>query len=247
MGEFEGRVALVTGGGRGIGRAVSLVLGAAGAKVMVNYRGDREAADQTVNEICAAGGEAIAMQADMGDPEAVRQLVTTTREQLGLVTLLVNNAAYTHLLQHDQLDLKRFDRFLSTNVEGPFVTTWAVKQDMIEAGGGSVVNISSLGGIRPRADMIGYGTSKAALNQFTRSAGVALAPLGIRVNAIAAGVVATPRAETLTPELRNAITSDIPLGREGTPEEIAAVVRFLLSNESSYITGEVVVAAGGSQ
>jgi 3-oxoacyl-[acyl-carrier protein] reductase len=116
---------------------------------------------------------------------------------------------------------------------------------MAAMGGGAVVNISSVGGMTAQADMIGYGTSKAALNQLTRTSAAALAPLGIRVNAIAPGIVATPRTETISPQLRARITAGIPLGREALPEEIAGVARFLLSSEASYITGEVVVASGG--
>jgi len=245
MREFDGRTALVTGGARGIGRAVSESLGQAGAKVMVNYRRDRAAAEETARRIRDAGGEAATCRADMGDPDEVHDLVDRTRKELGPITLLVNNAAYTHLLTHDELTFDRWRRFMRTNVDGPFLTTWAARDDMVEAGGGAVVNVSSMGGIRGRADMIGYGTSKAALNHFTRTAGMALAPLGIRVNAVAAGVVATPRAETIDSALRARLARDIPLGREGTAEEIASVVCFLRSSAAAYVTGEVVVAAGG--
>jgi 3-oxoacyl-[acyl-carrier protein] reductase len=245
--EFAGRTALVTGGGRGIGRAVCVDLARRGADIMINYRRDQDAAEETAAEVRAAGREAVTMRTDMGDPEEVERLVAAARDKLGPITLLVNNAAYTHLLTPEQLTFQRWRRFMGTNLDGPFLTTWAAKADMAAAGGGAVVNISSLGGIRGRPDMIGYGTSKAALNHFTRTAGMALAPQGIRVNAVAAGVVATPRADTLDAETREAITRDIPMGREGTPEEIASAVRFLLSAESSYITGEVIVVAGGSQ
>jgi 3-oxoacyl-[acyl-carrier protein] reductase len=245
--EFAGRTALVTGGGRGIGRAVCVELARLGANVAINYRRDQDAAEETAAEVRAAGREAVTMRTDMGDPAEVESMVAVAREKLGPITLLVNNAAYTHLLSHDQLTFHRWQRFMSTNLNGPFLTTWAAKDDMAAAGGGAVVNISSLGGIRGRPDMIGYGTSKAALNHFTRTAGMALAPLGIRVNAVAAGVIATPRADTLDAETRESVTRDIPMGREGTPEEIASAVRFLLSAESSYITGEVLVVAGGSQ
>jgi len=243
--EFEGRTALVTGGARGIGRAICESLGAAGAKVMVNYRGDTEAAEEAAELVRKAGGEAAVFRADMGDPEQVTALVEATRTQLGPITLLVNNAAYTHLLSHEQLTFARWQRFIRTNVDGPFQTTWAAKEDMAAQGGGAVVNISSLSGIHGRPDMVGYGTSKAALNHFTRTSAMALAPLGVRVNAIAAGVISTPRAETISEELRRQITADIPLGREGTPEEIANLAYFLLSDKATYVTGEVIIAAGG--
>ncbi len=243
--EFAGRTALVTGGARGIGRAICQTLARGGAKVMVNYRGDIEAARETADLVAKEGAEASTFRADMGDPQQVAALIEATRTELGPITLLVNNAAYTHLLTHDNLTFARWQRFMRTNVDGPFLTTWAAKEDMIVHGGGAVVNISSLGGQRGRPDMIGYGTSKAALNQFTRSSAMALAPLGIRVNAIAAGVIATPRAETISAELRAQINAEIPMGREGTPEEIANLAHFLLSDRASYLTGDVIIVAGG--
>lgn len=245
-GQFAGRTALVTGGARGIGRAICTALGRAGAHVMVNYRSDREAALETAETVREEGGKAEVFQADMGDPDQIAAMIEATRSQLGPITLLVNNAAYTHLLTHEQLTFTRWQRFLRTNLDAAYLTTWAAKEDMTAHGGGAVVNISSLGSIKGRADMIGYGTSKAGLNQFTRTAAMALAPLGIRVNAVAAGVISTPRSETIDEELRRGLAAEIPLGREGTPEEIADVAMFLLSRQSSYITGEVVVAAGGS-
>jgi NAD(P)-dependent dehydrogenase (short-subunit alcohol dehydrogenase family) len=243
--EFEGKVALVTGGARGIGRAVCEALGRGGAKVMISYRSQSDAAEETAQLVRKGGGEAITLAADMGDPEAVQMMIDTTRRELGPIDLLVNNAAYTHLLSHEELTFHRWQRFMRTNLDGPFLTMWAAKQDMAAAGGGSIVNVSSLGGIRPRPDMIGYGASKAGLNQLTRASAMALAPLNIRVNAIAAGVVATPRALTLSDEQRTEIEALIPLGRPGTPEEIANLVVFLLSDAASFITGSVVVAAGG--
>ena len=245
MAEFTGRVALVTGGARGIGRAISEGLARAGADVVVNYRGQVDAAEEVADYVRAQGGQAITVQADMGDPVEVATLVERTRTELGPITLLVNNAAYTHLLTHDQLTFARWQRFIRTNLDGPFLTMWAAKEDMVAAGGGAIVNISSLSGVNPQADMIGYGSSKAGLNQLTRSAGMALAPLNIRVNAIASGYVSTPREETISEELRAEITKRIPLGRAGTAEEIATLALFLLSEQASYVTGAVLTAAGG--
>jgi NAD(P)-dependent dehydrogenase (short-subunit alcohol dehydrogenase family) len=245
VGEFTGKVALVTGGARGIGRAVCEMLAREGAHVAVNYRNQADAAEETAAYVREHGGKAITVPADMGEPEQVEQLIATTRSELGPIGLLVNNAAYTRLLSHDELNWERWRRFMSTNLDGPFQTMWAAKQDMVAAGGGTIVNISSLGGSRARADMIGYGASKAGLNQLTAAAGMALAPLNIRVNAIAAGIVATPRELTISEELRAEMRAGIPMGRPASPEEIANVVRFLLSDESSFITGEVIVAAGG--
>ena len=245
MGQFDGRVALVTGGARGIGRAICMALAREGAHVAVNYRGQADAAEEVAEYVRQRGGRAITVQADMGDPESVETLVERARTELGRITLLVNNAAYTHLLNHEELTFHRWQRFMRTNVDGPFLTMWAVKQDMIDAGGGAVVNISSLAGVNPHPDMIGYGASKAALNQLTRAAAIALAPLSIRVNAITPGMVATPRQETVSAELREQLTKAVPLGRPGTPEELANVALFLLSDAASFVTGSVVTVAGG--
>jgi len=245
MAEFEGKVALVTGGGRGIGRAVCQSLGRSGARVMISYRSRSDEADKTAELVRDGGGEAVTFAADMGDPDAVHRMIAATRELLGPIDLLVNNAAYTHLLDQQELTFHRWQRFIRTNLDGPFLTMWGAKEDMERSGKGAIVNISSLGGINPRPDMIGYGASKAGLNQLTRSSAMAFAPLNIRVNAIAAGVVATPRERTLSDEVRAEIQAMIPLGRSGTPDEIASLVLYLLSDAASYITGSVVVAAGG--
>jgi NAD(P)-dependent dehydrogenase (short-subunit alcohol dehydrogenase family) len=138
---------------------------------MVSYRSQSEAAEETAQLVRKGGGEAITFAADMGDPEAVQAMIETTRGRLGPIDLLVNNAAYTHLLNHEELTFQRWQRFMRTNLDGPFLTMWAAKQDMAAAGGGAIVNVSSLGGINPRPDMIGYGASKAGLNQLTRATG----------------------------------------------------------------------------
>ncbi len=244
-GQFDSKVALVTGGARGIGRAICESLAREGAHVAVNYRSQVDAAEEAAAYVRGQGGRAITVQADMGDPDAVAILVDRTRNELGPIDLLVNNAAYTRLLTHEELTFHRWQRFMRTNLDGPFLTMWAAKEDMTAAGGGAIVNISSLGGMNPHPDMIGYGASKAGLNQLTRATAMALAPLRIRVNAIACGVVATPREETISEELRAEIRKMIPLGRPGTPQELANLTVFLLSDAASFITGSVVTAAGG--
>jgi 3-oxoacyl-[acyl-carrier protein] reductase len=149
------------------------------------------------------------------------------------------------LLHHTQLTFERWQRFVRTNLDAPYLATWAVKDDMAAAGGGAIVNISSLSATAPRPDMVGYGTTKGGLDTFTRACAMAFVELNIRVNAVAPGLVLTPRAETTSAAfLADAVTA-IPMKRGGTAEEIAAAVRFLLSDESSFITGEVIVAAGG--
>jgi NAD(P)-dependent dehydrogenase (short-subunit alcohol dehydrogenase family) len=246
MTEFANRVALVTGGGKGIGRAISELLAERGARVAVNYRADEAAAQSVVDGIVAAGGQAVAFGADVGDPDAATALVSRVREQLGDVELLVNNAAYSRLVPPADLDLRMWRRIMQTNVDSAFVLTWLVKDEMARAGRGAVVNISSTSSLHPDPSMIAYGVSKAALNHFTASAAKALAPLGIRVNAVAPGFTRTPRVATVDEQVQRTMLAGVPMGRMAEPGEIAAVVRFLLSDEASYVTGETVVVAGGS-
>lgn len=242
---FGGKVALVTGGGKGIGRAVSAALGAGGARVAVNYRLDADAAEDTVRGIVDAGGQAVAIAGDVGDPDAVHALVDAVRGELGAVNLLVNNAAYSRLIAPDQLDLRLWRKVFQTNVDSAFLLTWLVKDEMAARGGGAIVNISSTAGQRADPNMIAYGSSKAALNHFTASAAIALAPLGIRVNAVAPGFTRTPRVDTVDMQTQAAMLAKVPMGRMAEPEEIASVVLFLLSDEASYVTGQTIAAAGG--
>lgn len=157
----------------------------------------------------------------------------------------MNNAAYSRLLAVDELTLQRWDLLFRTNAGGPYLTTWAVKDEMIAAGGGAIVNISSINDVSADASTIAYGATKAALNNFTRGCALAFAKDGIRVNAVAPGLVLTEQSETVTAEHRAAVVETIPLGRGAAPKEIASVVRFLLSEESSYVTGETLVVSGG--
>lgn len=242
---LQGRVALVTGGARGIGAAICARLGAEGARVAVNCRQDREAAESTLAEVRAAGGTGITVQGDVGDVDALDNVLAVTRAELGPITLLVNNAAYTRLLSVDELDLERWRRLFRTNVESAFLTTWAVRDDMAANGGGAIVNISSLDGVQARAETLAYGASKAALNHLTRGAALALADKGIRVNAVAPGLVLTDRATTL-PRPRSARWS--PASRSGVARNhrrSRGSCGFLLSEDASYITGEVITVAGG--
>ncbi|MGV9946818.1 SDR family NAD(P)-dependent oxidoreductase [Rhodococcus aetherivorans] len=243
---FDGKIAVVTGGTRGIGRAICENLAATGARVVVGYRSRASEADVTVAGIRDRGGDAVAVQVDVADPESVAEFMIVARREFGgPVEFLVNNAAYSRLLEVDELTPGRWDLLFRTNAGGPYLTTWAVKDEMIEAGGGAIVNISSISGVSANPSTIAYGATKAALNNFTRGCALAFAKDGIRVNAVAPGLVLTEQSETVTAEQRAGMVETIPLGRGAAPEEIASVVRFLLSDESSYITGETLVVAGG--
>jgi len=242
---LAGRVALVTGGARGIGSAICERLAREGASVALHYRSSADEAERTLSAIRGHGVAGVAIAGDLSAEGEVDRVLGAATEALGPVTLLVNNAAYTRLLEPAELTMQRWRRFMSTNLDAPFEMMWAAKDGMIAAGGGAIVNISSTAGVTADPRMIGYGASKAALNHLTQTAAVAFADKGIRVNAVAPGLILTERSETVPPELRARMAEGVPMKRGGQPEEIASVVGFLLSDEASYLTGQVVVVAGG--
>jgi 3-oxoacyl-[acyl-carrier protein] reductase len=242
---FEGRTALVTGGGRGIGRAICLRLAEEGADVAVNYERNTDAAAATLKLVRDRGSGGITVQGDVSNPAQVDSMVAQTRERLGPIDFLVNNAGITENLPHDQLTFEKWKRIFAVNVDGPFLTTWAVKDEMIARRFGRIVNISSLAGLVKKKDLIHHATAKAAVISFTRHCSDAFAGHNIRVNCVAPGLTETEMARSADPTLVAQLIAITPLGRIGQPEEIASVVRFLLSEESSFITGQTIVACGG--
>jgi 3-oxoacyl-[acyl-carrier protein] reductase len=242
---FAGRTALVTGAARGIGRAVALLLARHGARVAVNYCRQAEAAAETLRGVVAAGVAGVAVQADVSQPEAVQAMVRQVREALGPIDLLVNNAGIVEHVSHGELDFAAWRRMLSVNLDGVFLTTWAVKDEMIARRYGRIVNISSLAGLVRKPHMIHYATSKAAVIAFTRSCSEAFAPYNIRVNCVAPGCIDTDMARQADPALVVQIVAGTPLGRIGTVDDVAAAVRFLLSDESDFITGQTLPVCGG--
>jgi len=245
-GEFAGRVALVTGGGRGIGRSVCVGRAGQGADVAFSYRRDEGAAEETARAVEASGRRCLKVPADMGDPEQVLGFVERARRELGSITLLVNNAAYTHLLDAADLSFERWQRFMRTDLDAPYLATFAVRGDMQAARGGAIVNVSSLSASAPSPQMIGYGATKGGLNAFSRACARAFAQDQIRVNSVVPGLILTPRAATVTAE-QEQFTAGIPMQRGGTPEEVAETIIFLLSDRASYVTGTELVVAGGQR
>jgi NAD(P)-dependent dehydrogenase (short-subunit alcohol dehydrogenase family) len=246
--KLKNKVALVTGAGIGIGGAIALELSREGADVAVNYLKSEKGAFDVVSKIKENGGNAVAIQADVTDEAQVKSMVEETVDRLGGLDILVNNAGVIERTTLEDLDVEEWDRVMNVNLRGPFLCTLYAGKHMIEQGGGNIVNISSIAALNPDIYMGAYSVSKAALNMFTEVAAVEWAEYNIRVNAVCPGPVETDmiRKAFNTPELLEARLNAIPNHRMSQPEDIAKVVSFLASDESSNITGEHIVVDGAS-
>jgi len=242
---FSGKTALVTGGSRGIGRACCLRLARAGANVAVNYVSNETAALETVRQLRDAGARAMAVQADVSSSEDVDRMIGQVTADLGPIDLLVNNAGVFDYVSHQETTQAIWQRTLDVNLTGAFLVTWAVKDNMISRGYGRIVNMSSISALDPRPMSIAYAASKAGLVGLTKSTAAAFAAHGIRVNAVAPGLIETEIIDGVEQATLDRLIDATPLKRIGTPEEIAALVFFLLSDESSFTTGQTIVSSGG--
>ena len=239
------QVALVTGSSRGIGRAAAAELAKEGYAVCVNYLRHRKAAEALVSQLRAQGREALAIQADVADSRAVEEMVRQAESDLGPVTLLVNNAGISWQGLFQDTDDETWDRILAVNLTGARNAARAVLPRMISEKTGCIVNISSMWGLRGASCEVAYACSKAAIIGLTRSLALELAPSGIRVNCVAPGCIETDMVRVLGRETRDMLVAETPLGRLGTPEDIAHAVSFLASEKASFLTGQVLTADGG--
>jgi 3-oxoacyl-[acyl-carrier protein] reductase len=243
--DLTGKSAVVTGGSRGIGRAIALRLAAQGADVAFSYRGNEAAATETVAAIEALGRRALAVQADVSQPESADALIKAALEAFGKVDILVNNAGVTRDDLIMRMSLEDWRTVLETNLFGAFYAIKAVTRPMLKARAGRIINITSVSGQAGQTGQANYSSAKAGLIGLTKATARELASRGITCNAVAPGFVLTELTKDLAQEWQDRITAQTPLGRFGTPEEIANAVAFLASDEAAFITGQILGVDGG--
>ena len=242
---LDGKVALVTGASRGIGRAIAIRLASEGAKVAINYAGNTAKAEEVKAEIEKNGGEAILVQADISSTEAVDAMVEKVVEAFGQIDILVNNAGITRDGLLMRMKEEDFDAVINTNLKGVFYCTKAVSKLMMKKRSGRIINMASVVGLMGNAGQANYAAAKAGVIGFSKSVAKELAARGINVNVVAPGFIATDMTAAMTDKAKEATLAGIPLKRMGQPEDVANAVLFLASDYASYITGQIVNVDGG--
>jgi len=245
MDNLKSKIALVTGGSRGIGKAIAKRLASQGATVVINFAQNETAANQTIKEIEESGGQAFASKFDVSDFDKVHQEIDKIIEKFGGLHILINNAGITQDTLLMRMKEEDWDSVISINLKGIFNCTKAVTRNMFKQREGRIVNLTSVVGEMGNAGQTNYAASKAGIIGFTKACAREMAPRGITVNAISPGFIKTDITDELTEDLKKDYISRIPMNRFGTPEDIAGAVSFLVSDDATYITGEVFRINGG--
>lgn len=245
MKRFENKIVLVTGAGRGIGASIARRFASEGAEVIVNYSGNDEAAQKTVDEITATGGQSQKYKCSVNDSESVKVMIDEIIKEFGRIDILVNNAGITKDGLMLRMTDEDFDRVIDVNLKGTFNCTKYVSKYMLKQKSGKIINISSVVGLSGNAGQVNYSASKAGIIGITKSAAKELSSRGITVNAVAPGYVDTDMTKVLSDNIRNEILKNIPLQRMGNVKDISNCVAFLASEDASYITGQVISVDGG--
>lgn len=242
---LNGKVAVVTGASRGIGRAIAVKLASQGAKVIINYNGSKKRAEEVKTEIEANGGSAEIYQCDVSDYNACEAFIQGVIKEYGSLDILVNNAGVTRDGLLMKMSEEDFDKVIDTNLKGAFNTIRFAARQMIKQRGGRIINMASVVGVVGNAGQANYAASKAGIIGLTKATAKELASRGITVNAIAPGFIETDMTAVLSDKVKEASVAQIPLGKFGKPEQIAAAAAFLASEDASYITGQVLNVDGG--
>ncbi|MCJ7689631.1 MAG: SDR family oxidoreductase [Clostridiaceae bacterium] len=247
MMNLKGKVAIVTGASRGIGKGIAIELAKAGACIVINYKSNDEAAEKTLQEIRELGVYAMIIKGDVSDYEFSKMMIKTTVQKLGKIDILVNNAGISKIGLFMDEEPEEWDNIINVNLKGTINCSHNVVKEMIKQKSGSIINISSMWGNVGASCEVIYSTSKGAINSFTKALAKELAPSNIRVNAIAPGVIDTEMNTWLSEEERKSLVSEIPMMKFGEVGDVGMLVTFLASENSKYITGQVITIDGGMQ
>ncbi|MBO8129438.1 MAG: 3-oxoacyl-[acyl-carrier-protein] reductase [Peptococcaceae bacterium] len=242
---LDGKIAIVSGASRGIGRAIAISLGEAGADVVINYHSNSQAAEEVADKVRSFGRQAVICQADVSSHDEAAKLVKTCINEFGRLDILVNNAGITRDNLVMRMKEEDWDRVLEVNLKGAFNLTKAAARYLLKSDAGRVINISSIIGLRGNPGQCNYAAAKAGLVGFTKALARELGSRRVTVNAVAPGFIVTEMTQNLRDDIKEKMLADIPLGRFGQAEEVAALVRFLAGDAAGYITGQVIAVDGG--